>query len=78
MITATIAELGQALHARRISSVELTQGLLGRIARIDPALNAFITVDAGHALDAARAADDRRAAGGAGPLTGIPIAHKDV
>jgi aspartyl-tRNA(Asn)/glutamyl-tRNA(Gln) amidotransferase subunit A len=78
VITATIAELGRSLHARRISSVELTQGLLERIARIDPGLNAFITVDAGHALDAARAADDRRAAGGAGPLTGIPIAHKDV
>jgi len=78
VISATVAELAQALAARRISSVELTQGLLDRIARLDPALNAFITVDAEGALAAARAADDRRARGDAGPLTGIPIAHKDV
>jgi aspartyl-tRNA(Asn)/glutamyl-tRNA(Gln) amidotransferase subunit A len=78
VITASIAELAQALHARRISSVELTQGLLDRIAQTDPALNAFITVDGEGALAAARAADNRRARGDAGPLTGIPIAHKDV
>jgi aspartyl-tRNA(Asn)/glutamyl-tRNA(Gln) amidotransferase subunit A len=78
VITAPIAELSRALHAKRISSVELTQGLLDRIARFNPALNAFITVDAEHAIEAARAADVRRAGGEAGPLTGIPIAHKDV
>ena len=75
---ATIAQLSRALGAGDISSVELTQALLDRIARINPALNAFVTVDADGALDAARAADARRAAGDAGPLTGIPIAHKDV
>ena len=78
MLTGTIAELAAALAARRISSVELTQGLLARIAAHGPALNAFITVDEPGALAAARAADAARAAGTAGPLTGVPIAHKDV
>ncbi len=78
MITATIAELRAALRSKRLSSVELTQGVLERIARLNPALNAFVTVDAHGALAAAKAADAARAAGAAGPLTGIPIAHKDV
>ena len=78
MLTSSIAELGRALAGKRISSVELAQGLLARIDRLNPVLNAFVTVDADHALAAARAADAARAAGNAGPLTGIPIAHKDV
>jgi len=78
VLTGTLAELAAALAAGRISSVELTQGLLARIAAHDPALNAFITVDEEGALAAARAADAARAAGAAGPLTGVPIAHKDV
>ena len=78
MLTGTLAELAAALAAGRISSVELTQGLLARIAALNPALNAFVTVDEEGALIAARAADAARAAGAAGPLTGVPIAHKDV
>ncbi|NDP42012.1 MAG: hypothetical protein GZ089_04720, partial [Aromatoleum sp.] len=46
MISATIAELRAALRSKRLSSVELTQGVLERIARLNPALNAFVTVDA--------------------------------
>jgi aspartyl-tRNA(Asn)/glutamyl-tRNA(Gln) amidotransferase subunit A len=78
VLTGTLAELSAALHAGRISSVELTQGLLARIGAHNPALNAFITVDADGALAAAKAADAALAAGTAGPLTGVPIAHKDV
>ena len=73
-----IAGLGRQFAARKLSSVELTQDALDRIARRNPALNAFVTVDAEGALAAAKAADAALAKGGAGPLTGIPIAHKDV
>ncbi len=78
MFASSIAELAQALQAKRLSSVELTQGLLERIAQHNPTLNAFITVDAERALADARAADAALARGDAGPLTGVPIAHKDV
>lgn len=73
----TIAELSAALAAGELSAVELTQALLDRINAHNPALNAFITVTAEQALEQARLADARRAKGEAGPLTGIPIAHKD-
>ncbi len=75
---ATIAGLGRALRAREVSSVELAQDALARIEAHDRTLNAFITVDADGALAAARAADAAVHDGSAGPLTGIPIAHKDV
>ncbi|MCB1963278.1 MAG: Asp-tRNA(Asn)/Glu-tRNA(Gln) amidotransferase subunit GatA [Rhodocyclaceae bacterium] len=78
MIQASLTELAAALGARKISSVELTTLFLDRIDALNPTLNAFITVDHDGALAAARAADARLAAGTAGPLTGIPIAHKDV
>ena len=78
MINASLTALRAALDAGKISSVELATLFLDRIERLDPALNAFITVDRDGALDAARAADARIMAGDAGPLTGIPLAHKDV
>src|SRR5262245_25610482 len=74
----TIADLSEALHAKRMSAVELAQDTLDRIARHNPALNAFVTVDAAGALAAANDADAALAKGEGGPLTGIPIAHKDV
>jgi aspartyl-tRNA(Asn)/glutamyl-tRNA(Gln) amidotransferase subunit A len=74
----TIVELSQALRARTISSVELAQRALARIDAAQASLNAFITVDRDGALVGARAADARLASGAPGPLTGIPIAHKDV
>ncbi|MBX3717865.1 MAG: Asp-tRNA(Asn)/Glu-tRNA(Gln) amidotransferase subunit GatA [Burkholderiales bacterium] len=78
MFDHTLPELAALLHGGKASSEEVTRLFLSRIERLDPALNAFITVDAHKALAAARAADARIAAGEAGPLTGIPIAHKDL
>ena len=78
MIAASLKQLSQALAAKRISSVELTQLFLDRIARLNPTLNAFVTVDPEKSLNIARAADARIAADTAGPLTGIPIAQKDI
>ena len=72
-----VAELGRALAARQLSSVELTQALLARIER-HADLGAFLCVAPEAALAQARAADDRIAHGAAGALTGVPIAHKDI
>ena len=78
MINASLKQLSQALAAKQISSVELTQLFLDRINQLNPTLNAFVTVDAEKSLNSARAADARIAAGNAGLLTGIPIAQKDI
>ncbi len=78
MSDTTIAGLAARLAAREVSAVELARDTLDRIARLDPALNAFVTLDAEGALAQARAADEARAKGTAGPLAGVPIAHKDV
>ena len=74
----SLRELAAGLRARQFSSRELAQHFLDRIARLDPALNSFVTVCADAALTEADVADARLAAGEAGPLTGIPIAHKDI
>ena len=77
MFDKTVAELSAALKAKKVSSVELTQGYLDRINRYKD-LNAFISVDPEKSLAQARAADARLARGQGGPLTGIPIAQKDI
>jgi len=74
----SLAEISQALHQGDISSVELTQHFIDRIKQNDRHLNSFITLSEQRALEEARRADERLANGQAGPLTGIPIAHKDV
>ena len=78
MFEKSISELSAALRAGEFSSVELTQAYLDRIGQLDGELNSYITVDAEGALAAAVAADRKIQAGDAGPLTGIPIAHKDI
>jgi len=78
MIAKSLKQLSQALAAKEISSVELSALFLDRIARLNPEINAFITVDREKTLAMAAAADQRRATGNAGPLTGIPIAQKDI
>jgi aspartyl-tRNA(Asn)/glutamyl-tRNA(Gln) amidotransferase subunit A len=74
----SLTQLAAGLRARRFSSVELVGECLQRIERSQGALNAFITVTAPAALEAARAADRALAGGGGGALTGVPIAHKDI
>jgi aspartyl-tRNA(Asn)/glutamyl-tRNA(Gln) amidotransferase subunit A len=74
----TLAQLADDLAARRVSATELTEHYLERIERFDAQLNAFVTVTRDEALAQAAAADKRLAAGNATPLTGIPIAHKDI
>jgi aspartyl-tRNA(Asn)/glutamyl-tRNA(Gln) amidotransferase subunit A len=78
MIDKSLKQLAQALAAKQISSVELSTLFLDRIERLNPTLNAFVTVDREKSLKMARDADARIAAGTAGPLTGIPIAQKDI
>ena len=78
MINASLKQLAALLAGKKISSQELTQSYLDRIHARNPALNAFVTLNAEISLAEARAADARIAAGAAAPLTGIPIAHKDI
>lgn len=78
MINASLKQLAAALAGKKISSVELATLFLDRIERLNPALNAFITLDREKSLAMARAADERLARGEGGPLTGIPLAHKDI
>lgn len=74
----TIAELSRGLAAGEYTSEQLTRHFLQRIEAHGIALNCFITVTADEALTQAREADQRRARGEAGPLTGIPMVHKDI
>jgi aspartyl-tRNA(Asn)/glutamyl-tRNA(Gln) amidotransferase subunit A len=78
MHTKTIAELAAGLKAGEFTSEELTRAYLERIKALDGRLNSFITVTEELALQQARAADARIAAGEIGPMLGVPIAHKDI
>src|ERR1700753_2231879 len=73
-----IGELAEHLAKRQISSVELTRHLLARIERLNPALNAFVTLTADGALADAAAADQRLTKGGRGALLRVPLRHKDI
>ncbi|RVU30686.1 MULTISPECIES: Asp-tRNA(Asn)/Glu-tRNA(Gln) amidotransferase subunit GatA [Neptunomonas] len=74
----TLAELAQGLEQGDFSSVELTQAYLDRIESQDSKYNSYITVTPELALEQAAAADTARQSGNAGPMTGIPVAHKDI
>ena len=78
MHTLSLKELAAGLAAKKFSSRELTQHYLARIAERDPALNSFVTVTPEIALAQADAADALLAKGEGGPLTGIPLAQKDI
>ncbi len=74
----TVTEAAALLQARDLSSRELTQAALDRIAAVDPRVQAFLTITADRALAQADAADARIGAGETTPLLGIPVAIKDV
>ena len=77
MHNSTLAKLSGELRAKKVSASEVARYYLDRIAAAK-SLNAFITVDEEKTLAQARAADARLAKGDVAPLTGIPIAHKDL
>ncbi len=75
----SLTAVAQAIARKRVSSREVTQSCLKRIARCEPRLNAFIAIEADEALKAADAADATLAKGsGGGALHGVPLAHKDM
>ncbi len=76
--THTLAELAAGLRAKRWSSVELADHFLSRMATFNSELNAFITITSEGARAQAKAADALLATGKGGPLTGLPLAHKDI
>ena len=78
MINKSLKELATMLAGKQISSLELTREFLARIGRFNPKVNAYVTLDEEKTLAQAHAADARIAKGEAGPLTGIPIAQKDI
>jgi aspartyl-tRNA(Asn)/glutamyl-tRNA(Gln) amidotransferase subunit A len=78
MYQKSLVELAADLQKGAYSSEELTRACLQRISAHDARLNSFVTVTEAQALAAAQAADAAIKAGNAGPLTGIPFAHKDI
>ncbi len=77
-MTGTVKEIQQGLADGQFSSVEITQDYLSKISLFNDKINCFITVTDDLALQQAKAADDLIAAGNSQPLTGIPLAHKDI
>ncbi|MEV5209994.1 Asp-tRNA(Asn)/Glu-tRNA(Gln) amidotransferase subunit GatA [Micromonospora sp. NPDC053740] len=79
LIRMTATEIAALVAEGETSAVEVTQAHLDRIAAVDDRVHAFLHVDTEGALAAARAVDERRAAGEElGPLAGVPVAVKDV
>jgi len=78
MLNTSLKQLSLLLSEKKISSAELTSDFLSRIKGLNPDLNAFITVDEEKSLVQARIADEMIASGQSTPLTGIPLAQKDI
>ncbi len=78
MFNDSLKQLSSQLAEKKISSVELTQLFLDRVKEMNPEYNAFITVNQEKSLEQAKDADQMIASGQASPLTGIPIAQKDI
>ena len=75
----SLTAVAKAIAEKKLSSREVTQSCLDRIAQWQPKLNAFMAIEAEEALKAADAADAALAKGGArGVLHGVPLAHKDM
>lgn len=76
--TMSLADLAAAIAGGEITSRQVVEALLERIARHNERLNAFVTITEDQALAAADAADEARQQGRGGPLNGVPIVHKDL
>ena len=74
----TAHEAHERMRGREFSATELTQAVLARVEEVEPSVRAYVTVTASLALEQAREADAKFAAGTATPLTGIPVAVKDL
>jgi amidase len=75
----TAVEMAALIRARKMSAREVMEAHLNRIARVNPTVNAIVTLVADEALESARKADERQVRGEPlGPLHGLPIAHKDL
>ncbi len=74
----TIHEARKKLDDKELSSVELTKAVLNRIEKTEDKLNSFVTIAGDEAMKSAKAADEMIAAGKARPLTGVPLAIKDI
>ena len=74
----SVAGIAGGLASGEFGAEEITRRFLARIEALDPSLNAYVTVTAERALEEARRADGARRRGEAGPLAGVPIAHKDL
>ena len=78
MLNSSLKQLSTLLESKKTSSVELTKEFLKCVEGLNQKYNAFITVNEEISLSQARDADKKIASGKASPLTGIPIAHKDI